>query len=67
MYSETGRLIFFPYSEKIAGLRPAIFSGATRNSDDQILRNINSKKWPESPQKHRKSKKNHPVKIIVLA
>ena len=29
-----------------------------RNSENQILIIINSKKWPESPQKHQKIKKS---------
>ena len=51
-------LIFFHYLGKIAGLRPAIFSGTPRNSENQILSIINSKKWPESPQKHQKIQKS---------
>ena len=43
---------------KIAGLRPAIFSGTPRNSENQILSIINKKKWPESPQKHQKIQKS---------
>ena len=52
------RLIFSHYLGKIAGLRPAIFSGTPRNSENQILSLINSKKWPESPQKHQKIQKS---------
>ena len=51
-------LIFFHYLGKIAGLRPAIFSGTSRNSKNQILSIIDSKKWPESPQKHQILPKN---------
>ena len=51
-------LILTHYLGKIAGLRPAIFSGTPRNSENQILSIINSKKWPESPQKHQKIQKS---------
>ena len=58
VYKDWKALIFFHYLGKIAGLRPAIFSGTPRNSENQILSIINSKKWPESPQKHQKIQKS---------
>ena len=58
VFKDWKALIFFHYLGKIAGLRPAIFSGTPRNSENQILSIINSKKWPESPQKHQKIQKS---------
>ena len=51
-------LILTHYLGKIAGLCPAIFSGTPRNSENQILSVVTSKKWPESPQKHQKIQKS---------
>ena len=48
----------FHYLGKIAGLRPATFSGTPRDAENQILSIINSKMWPESPQKHQKIQKS---------
>ena len=67
VFKDQKLLIFSHYLGKIAGLRPAIFSGTSGNSENQILSIINSKKWPETPQKHQKNPKKHHVEIIVLA
>ena len=58
LFKDWKALIFFHYLGKIAGLRPAIFSGTPRNSENQILSIVTSKKWPESPQKHQKIQKS---------
>ena len=58
-------LILAHYLGKIAGLRPAIFSGTPRNSGNQILSIINSKKWPESPQKLQKIQKSIMLKYLL--
>ena len=58
VFEDWKSLIFPHYLEKIVGLGPAIFSGTPRNSENQILSIINSKKWPESPQKHQKIQKS---------
>ena len=57
----------FSLFRDIAGLCSSIFNGTPRISEYQILRIINSTKWPESPQKHQKKTKKYSVEIIVLA
>ena len=67
VFKDWKALIFFHYLGKIAGLRPAIFSGTPRNSENQILSIINSKKVARKSTKSTKTPKKHHVEIIVLA